>query len=140
MRGSLIIRQQGYAAVEMILVLPVLLMFVGILSEFGYLYIQHTILTKAVQDGARWAITAKTGTASGIADTTEIKNLVVYGKASSGTNPVLDSFTVGNVTVNDSGDYVTVSATYPYTPLFTSIPYLTKSLNMNLNASAVMRK
>ncbi|MDG3087331.1 pilus assembly protein [Vibrio hannami] len=131
--------EQGYAAVEFVITLPILLMLVGIFSELGNLYIQHTTLTKAVQDGARWAVNGVVGTNGGIADSNEIKNLVVYGKMSSGSSSVLESFTTADVSVVEVGNFVTVSASYDYSPIFLNIPYVTQNFNLTLNASSVMR-
>ncbi|WP_375752969.1 TadE/TadG family type IV pilus assembly protein [Vibrio sp. HN007] len=132
-------RQHGFSAVEFVFTLPILLMLVAIFGELGNLYIQHTTLTKAVQDGGRWAVNGVVGTTGGIAATDEIKNLVVYGKISAGSSAVLKTFTTADVTISESGNFVTVSASYDYTPIFLNIPYVTTNFNMTLNASSVMR-
>jgi hypothetical protein len=92
-----------------------------------------------VQDGARYAVVDVYGTASSdqIADETSIRNVVLYGDKDGGTTPLLDGVTVS---IDHANKYVTVTATYPYTPVLSIIPKtMVANLNIALTASAVMR-
>jgi Flp pilus assembly protein TadG len=131
-------KQHGISAIEFSLTMPFLLFIFGVFIDFGRMYVHYTTLTKAVQDGARWALVG--GTENQITLDTDIKNIVVYGKAGGGTTPLLEGFSTNKVSVSESGGYITVSASYQYIPVFVNIPFLTQSLNLTLTASSLMRK
>lgn len=135
--------QNGLAAVEMLLVTPVLLMLLVGIMEMGRIFIEYTTLNKAVQAGARYALIDVYGAQpqGTLASTSQIKNVVVYGKKSSGGDKVLDGLSTSDVSVDTSdAEHVTVTAVYSYTPLFSNIPFTSTSLTMNLTASASMRR
>ena len=133
--------QRGFAAVEMVLVTPVLLFFLVLVLELGNILIQYNIISKSVQNGARYAVSEVYGTIGGtIAPTSEIQNVVVYGKNSVGT-AILPTLSTSDVTVAPpSGDsYVRVSVTYNYVPNFLSIPFSTENFSIPLSVTSVMR-
>lgn len=131
--------QSGMAAIEFLWSLPVLLIMMAAIFDFGQAFIDYTVLDKSVKSGARYAVRGVANTADSIADETEIKNVVVYGnKAGSGTTK-LDTLTPASITVTESGKYVTVTGVYQYSPFFSPIPFTTISLNVPLTASMVMR-
>ncbi|CAK2988318.1 Pilus assembly protein TadE [Vibrio crassostreae] len=133
--------QRGFAAVEMVLVTPVLLFFLVLVLELGNILIQYNIISKSVQNGARYAVSEVYDTKGGtIAPTLEIQNMVVYGKNSVGT-AILPTLSTSDVTVAPpSGDsYVRVSVAYNYVPNFLSIPFSTESFSIPLSVTAVMR-
>ncbi|MBE8567096.1 MULTISPECIES: TadE/TadG family type IV pilus assembly protein [Vibrio] len=133
--------QQGFAAVEMVIVTPVLLFFLVLVLELGNVLVHYNVISKSVQNGARYAVSEVYGTIGGtIAPTSEIQNVVVYGQNSAGT-AVLSSLTTSDVTVTPpSGDsYVRVSVTYDYVPLFLSIPFSNESFAVPLSVTSVMR-
>ncbi|WP_162892852.1 TadE/TadG family type IV pilus assembly protein [Vibrio superstes] len=138
-------KQQGIAAIEMLLVLPVMLiLFVGIF-EISRIFIQYTTLNKAVQSGARYALVDIYGAQSqgAISPVSQIQNVVVYGQKTTGSESqrVLKGIAVSDVSVDtSSSNHVTVSVQYAYTPVFSKIPFTTKSLALNLTASASMRR
>ncbi|WP_245688337.1 pilus assembly protein [Vibrio sonorensis] len=102
--------------------------------------IRYNTINKMVQNGVRYATTDITGTASydTIADTTSIKNMVVYGKTSAGDTPMVDGMSTGDVTVTHTGGYVTITVSHNYTPILSILPF-SSQFNVPLNASAVMR-
>ncbi|MFA0524926.1 TadE/TadG family type IV pilus assembly protein [Vibrio sp. 10N.222.52.C3] len=133
--------QQGFVAVEMVIVTPVLLFFLVLVLELGNVLVHYNVISKSVQNGARYAVSEVYGTIGGtIASTSEIQNVVVYGQNSAGT-AVLSSLTTSDVTVTPpSGDsYVRVSVTYDYVPLFLSIPFSNESFAVPLSVTSVMR-
>ncbi|MFA0349756.1 TadE/TadG family type IV pilus assembly protein, partial [Vibrio sp. 10N.222.55.C6] len=97
--------QQGFAAVEMVIATPVLLFFLVLVLELGNILVHYNVISKSVQNGARYAVSEVYGTIGGtIAPTSEIQNVVVYGQNSVGT-AVLSSLTTSDVTVTPpSGD------------------------------------
>jgi Flp pilus assembly protein TadG len=151
--------QSGSAAVEMVLVMPILLALMFGAFELGnYFYSEH-VVAKAVRDGARFAsrqsftsFTACSGAPSGtvnvtlpsvasISTETAIRNLVRTGQVASGGTARLAGWTNATTvvvatscnTVSTSagkGIYtgqtggvriVTVTATVPYRPLFSTL-------------------
>ncbi|XAW89989.1 TadE/TadG family type IV pilus assembly protein [Vibrio sp. CDRSL-10 TSBA] len=72
---------KGLASIELLIVLPVLLLILAAIAEFGNAFIRYNILSKAVQNGARMAVTEVYGTAKAenIASDEEIKQAVMYG-------------------------------------------------------------
>ena len=97
-------------------------------AEFGRAFLQYNALTLAVRDGVRHlagrAILGSTGTVSisgGLQQ--ETQNLVVYGNIFGAGSPVLPGLAPGDVTVADAGGgNVSVTAAYPYNPIFGFIP------------------
>lgn len=134
--------QRGIAAVEFLTVLPLLLFILLAVAEFGQAFITFNVLNKQAQNGVRYATSAIQGTASydQIANETNIKNMVVYGKVTpnSDDESSVKNLTTNNVTVDHSNGYVTISINYNYIPIIDFIP---TSLNLEfpLNTSVVMR-
>lgn len=143
---------KGIAAVEFLVVLPLLLVILGAIAEFGNAFILYNTLSKTVQNGARFAVTQVYG--SGQSDKivgeeeslpdgqtysySEIKRTVVYGNQSGEGTAVLPDFVIENVGVVHENKYVVVTAEYPYTPIVN--PLLGNILSdVRLTASAVMR-
>lgn len=146
-------RQQGLAMVETAITLPFLLFVMLAATEVTNAFIQHTTLTKAVRDGARWAAEEAFG-ASGTFKSAlalqdvfdDAKNLVVYGNRAGTGAPAVNGLTVADVTVNRLGvsDNIRVTVDYPYTGIFGSVlPSFgygsSISLLFNLNATVTMR-
>ncbi|MEF1254170.1 TadE/TadG family type IV pilus assembly protein [Vibrio sp. M260112] len=135
-------RTTGLAAVEMLIVLPVLMMILMSITEFGNAFVQYTNLTKMAQSGIRYATAGVTGTSSydQIADVDEIKNMVVYGKTVVGDGAVslMSGIDTSDVTVLHENGYVTVTINHTYVPVITEFSS-TLNFAVPLNASAMMR-
>ncbi|MGF1765001.1 TadE/TadG family type IV pilus assembly protein [Aliivibrio kagoshimensis] len=137
--------QSGLAAVELAITLPILLLLLVGVSELGRAMIQYNTLNKAVQNGARYAITDIYGTnsATQLADSTNIKNIVIYGNKGGTGTKVLHNLTASDVSINQSGNYVTITASYNFTPHFAKLPsffgYGGDSLSFGFSASTAMR-
>lgn len=118
--------QRGVAIVEFTIVLPLLLLLMLAAAEFGRALYQYDTLTKAVRDGARYYSDSQflyIGTSKLIdpAAAPAAINLVVYGNSAGAGQPLVPGFTTGMVKVTPpptpsapTGDYVTMSATYPF--------------------------
>jgi Flp pilus assembly protein TadG len=141
-------KERGTQILELAIALPVMLLLLGAVSEFGRYFYTYSALTSAVRAGARHACKWERNASWTIPETTR---MVVYGDYSDTSNgPILPGLTTGNVVVQSNGpsvnniDSVTVKVVnYKYTPLFdlgkmTGIPSLT--LNIDMNASATMHQ
>ena len=141
---------KGLAIVEFVVVLPICLMLLLVVGEFGRAFMQYNVLTKSARDAIRYvaanASPGQTGTIS-ITGTvqTETQNLVVYGNTGGTGSAVLPGLTAGAVTVaNAGGGNVSVSVSYPYAPMFTLIPGFsygsdTSTSGFNLQTAVTMR-
>ncbi|MFW8631299.1 TadE/TadG family type IV pilus assembly protein [Vibrio natriegens] len=137
-------RQEGLAALEFIICLPVLLMLAVLLIDVGRAFIQYTEINKALQNGARYAVLDTYGTLdfSSTADPAKIKNMVVYGSPTPTDTPVLSYIDENDVTVTEPTDEIkeiTVSARYTYMPIFSQLPFSDISLEFTIDASSKMR-
>ena len=141
MAMNFIKNQQGLAAVEFAIVVPVMLFLMLATAEFGRVFYHYNTLTKAVQAGARYASRPllKTSELTNIdaAFKLRIQNFVVYGNEDGVGTAVLDGLTASNANVAISSSAanktITVEAQYNYSfavlndfPLFGySLPTLT---------------
>lgn len=133
-------KQKGLAAIEFVMMTPLLIVFMTICLELGNLLVEYQALNKAVRNGARYAVTAIYGTSTTqqIAPTTEIQNVVVYGANVGSGTAVLDGLLTENVSVAHNNDLVTVTATFDYVPTFATLPFLEHDMSISFSASAVM--
>jgi Flp pilus assembly protein TadG len=120
-------RQRGIAIIEFTIVLPVMLFLILVVAEFGRAFMYYNTLTRAVSDSARYvSVNALKGQSQVVeidADLREAaQNLVDYGNVSGSGARVLSDGTTGIVTVIDQGDgVISVTASYPYTPMLGNI-------------------
>lgn len=141
-------KERGTQILELAIALPVMLILLAAVGEFGRFFYTYSALTSAVRAGARHACKWERNASWTIPETTK---MVVYGDYSDTSNgPILPGLTTANVVVQANGpsvnniDSVTVRIVdYQYTPLFdlgamTGIPALT--LNIPMNASATMHQ
>lgn len=136
-------KSSGIAAVEFLIVLPVLLLILALIVEFGNAFVRYNTLNKMVQNAARYSVVDIYGSedVDAIADHTSIQNMVLYGRKVPIADqlPVLDSIQVQINEVVDGGiSYVVVTANYPYQPIMNLIP-IDALTNLQLTSSAVMR-
>ena len=132
-RGHPLIRnQRGNELLEFALVLPLLVLLLAGAVEFGRAFYTYNILTKSVRNAARY-LSATQISQSGVIDTspvdyvTNTKNVAVFGNVdpNAGTK-IIPDLSTNQIDVTGTGTpgpaagqfYVTVTANYPYTPLF----------------------
>jgi hypothetical protein len=150
-------RQRGTAAVEFMIAVPLLLMLLIGVSEFGRLLFQYNTLTKSTRDAARYlSANARVGSTSVVVldgtDISETQNLVVYGNTAGTGQELLPNLVPGNVSVSCFGggtncpgvDHVVVTAQYSYQPILGDLlPTFGLSadipVNIVLTTSSVMR-
>jgi Flp pilus assembly protein TadG len=151
-------RQRGVAAIEFAITVPLLLLLVLGVFEFGRIFFQYNTLTKATRDAARYlAATATLGSTDTIVidatDLAETQNLVVYGNPA-GTGPtLLPGLAPGDVSASCFGggttcpgvQHVLVTAQYSYQPVIGAVlPTFGLgggdiTLGISLTSSVVMR-
>lgn len=115
-------KQQGLAAVEFAIVVPVMLFLMMATAEFGRVFYHYNTLTKAVQTGARYASKPLLKTSEltniDVAFKQRIQNFVVYGNENGGGAAVLDGFTATSTNVaissNVANKTITIEAQYDY--------------------------
>lgn len=120
-------RQDGVAAVELTIALPVLLLLIVGVTELGRALVRYNALTKTVHDGARYAAAYALLGTTGMVNIdaqllNEVRNVVVYGNKSGAGTAVLAGLQPAQVQVVDvGGDEVRVDVAYPYQPLFGAV-------------------
>jgi len=140
-------RQGGLAAVEAVIVLPILLFLALAIGEFGHMLMLYTTLNKAQQDGARYlaneAILGETGNIclgdQGVSlncvlfgddnvpnngNVLETKNLIIYGSIDGPfpDGPLLPADTNADLPMVVISEpvkgFVKIDVTYNFTPVF----------------------
>ncbi|USD44173.1 pilus assembly protein [Vibrio sp. SCSIO 43135] len=136
-------KQQGLAAVELVIGLPALMLLLVGVVEIARIFVEMNTLNKAVRVGARYASTVSDASGCGpiIGEEGNIKQLVVYGTLSDSTDAILSDWETTDVSVScENNLFVTVSADYTFSPIFAdTIPSTEISLAIPMNASTVMR-
>ena len=146
-------RQRGLAAVETVIILPILLLLMLGTAELGRAFYLSNSLAKMVRDGARHMSANATKGDTGIIDPTDAdyinaesvtKNLIVYGTPGGTGNVLLPDFLTADVTVTVVDPvHVQVSAVYNFTPIFATIPTFgfgaDIQINFPLTATVTMR-
>jgi hypothetical protein len=114
-------RHAGIATVEFAIVLPLLVLLLLAVTEIGRAMVRYNALTKATQEGARYAAAyALFGGAVNVDAQllTEVRNVVVFGNKAGLGGAVLAGLQPAQVNVVDlGGDLVRVDVSYPYQPL-----------------------
>ena len=125
--------QKGAAAVEFAIILPLLLILLFGIIEFGLILYDKAMITNASREGARAGIVFDP---DGISDA-EIKN-VVNNYCSGHLVTFGESSTIG-ITITRAGGNLTVNVTYTYA--FLVLPNFVTGIvgDMNLAAQTIMR-
>ena len=105
-------RERGQSLVETAVVLPILLLLVVAIVDFGRAFDAYIILTNAAREGARFGAIKPSLTEE------EVKQIVVDDVLGSGTNITqMTGFTADNVTVDgqtEGSEVVAVTVTYQF--------------------------
>jgi Flp pilus assembly protein TadG len=119
-------RERGQSLVETAVVLPILLLLVAAVVDFGRAFDAYIVLTNAAREGARF------GSVKPTLSEGEVKQIVVDDVLGSGTNIThMGGFTADNVTVEGqtaTSEVVKVTVTYQFDLWFgrlVGIPRLT---------------
>jgi Flp pilus assembly protein TadG len=106
--------QKGVAAIEFAIVLPLLMMIVFGIIEFGLLMYDKQVITNASREGARIGISdgvVSDAEIEAVVDNYVLNNLITFG---SPTPPVTAIVPGGDRTGTSFGDDLTVTVTYSY--------------------------
>jgi Flp pilus assembly protein TadG len=133
--------ERGTQLVELAIVLPVALLLLASVAEFGRFFYTYTTLSKATRAGARYLISQHPGKKDAAG-----QNLVVYGSTAGGTKPVVDKLGAANVKIDYDAAAKTTTVrieNYIYEPIF-DLGKLTRnsglSLGVNVGASTTMHQ
>lgn len=141
-------RQKGLAAVEATIVLPVMLLMMMAIGEFGRLLYEYNTLTKAVRAGARTAsVSPNPGNFDVSLVQDKTRNMILYGQETVGSKTVLPGLKAEDINVSstmiDGETYVQIHVSYDWQPMFgdsfNTFFGNTISLNFPLETSMVMR-
>jgi Flp pilus assembly protein TadG len=108
MTRTLLLKEDGQAAAEMALVLPVLAALLLAIAQFGIVFNNYITLTDATRAGARKAAVSRFVGDGGASATTAVRN------ASSNLNQTSLDIDVTSTNWTVPGSDVTVTASYPY--------------------------
>ncbi|MFZ6047219.1 TadE/TadG family type IV pilus assembly protein [Pseudomonas sp. CR3202] len=143
--------QRGLAMVEFAITVPLLLLLLFAIGEFGRMLFQYNSLLQANRDASRYVAGKAWNPTLGAVELSdqlkgEAKNLAVYGLpvVPSGTQPLVSGLTTADVQVTAVGTtHVQVSTTYTFVPILgSSLPAFVGNaiaLNFPLVATTVMR-
>jgi len=127
--------QRGTSVVEMAIVLPLLLMLVFAIGEFGIMYTQWQTLTNAAREGARTGVVWRGASCTAATVKTDIGTAVSTYMASTGiATASITTTSTGECT--GSGTPLSVTAQVPYT--FAALPGLA-GLTPTITLSATSR-
>lgn len=129
-------RESGTSVVEMAFVLPLLLLLVFAIGDFGIAFTRWNSLTNAVREGARAGVVFRDPCNAGTV-TTNVKNTVASFAASSGLDGASIVTTVTNA-CGGTGTPLTVDASSPYKYIAMSA-LAGLAPTVNLKARTVMR-
>ena len=129
-------RESGTSVVEMAFVLPLLLLLVFAVGDFGIAFTRWNSLTNAVREGARAGVVFRAPCNAGTV-TTDVQNTVASFAASSGLEAAKIVTTVTNA-CGGTGTPLTVAATSPYDYVAMSA-LAGLAPTVNLKARTVMR-
>lgn len=143
--------QKGVAMVEFAIALPLLLLLLFGIAEFGRMLFQYNSLLQASRDAGRYAASEAWNATLGKVDLSgdlqaRVKSVAVYGvpSAQPGAATAVPGLTTSQVQVSALGsDHVQVSITYTFQPVIGAVlPSFTGDsvpLNVALTSSVVMR-
>lgn len=110
-------RTLGQSLVETAIVLPILLLLLAAVVDFGRAFDAYIVLTNAVREGARFGVNRQPPPSPA-----QITDIVIEDVMGSGTNiSAMGGFTATNVTVITGTGGVTVTAWYDYNLFFAGL-------------------
>lgn len=92
------IKQKGSSTVEFAMLLPLLLLLVVMVSEFGVMFYRLNAVSKSVQVAARYLSNNNTTPPP---DKAAARNLAVYGNIAGTGTPVVPDFTAANIDITN---------------------------------------
>ncbi len=92
------IKQKGSSTVEFAMLLPLLLLLILMVSEFGVMFYRLNAVSKSVQVAARYLSNNNTTPPP---DMAAARNLAVYGNTAGTGTPVVPGFTAANIDITN---------------------------------------
>ena len=132
--------ERGSQLVELAMVLPIMLMMLASIAEFGNFFYTYTTLSKATRGGARYLVSKPFSAA----EQSKAASLAVYGDANANClgTPILAGLTCANVSVSTAGgaagypDRVSMKVVnYTYQPLFDLGKLTNKTITLKVPVS-----
>lgn len=122
-RCKTLCRQKGLAVVEATIALPVMLVLLLAIGEFGRLLYEYNTLTKAVRAGARTAsVSPNPGNYDVSLVLDKAKNMILYGQEIVGSKTVLPGLKAEDINITptliDGETYVEIHVSYDWQPIF----------------------
>ncbi len=129
-------REKGTSAVEFALILPLLLLLLFLIIEFGFVLYDKAVITNASREGARTGILMRdprvpVSTVVSTVNAYCASNLMSFGTSTTTT-------TVSGAPCVPPSD-ITVTVAYPYNFLFVPKFLGSSTRQINLTASTIMR-
>ncbi len=129
-------REKGTSAVEFALILPLLLLLLFLIIEFGFVLYDKAVITNASREGARTGILMRdprvpVSTVVSTVNAYCASNLISFGTSTTTT-------TVSGAPCVPAND-ITVTVAYPYNFLFVPKFLGSATRQINLTASTIMR-
>jgi Flp pilus assembly protein TadG len=119
---------RGLAIVEFVIVLPLLLVLMLAVAEFGRAFLQYNTLTQGLHSGVRHVVgNAMYGSTGNVIlqahIVAETRNVVVFGTTAGTGTPRLPGLSPADVEVTSiGGGYIRVTARYRYVPIMSPLP------------------
>lgn len=154
------IQQKGLAMVEVTIVLPLLLLLLLAICEFGRVFYSYTTLNKTLQNGTRLLASTATPDSTGTiqfntsgpgGNAFKAGNLIVYGSVNGSGSPLLEGMTLDDVQFSSftnpslpPSHFIRVDVDYSYIPMIgaelNAFGYGSPiDLSFNLKSSVIMR-
>lgn len=130
--------QKGLAAIEMTLILPVMLLLLFATAEFSRLLYQYNALTQVVREASRYLMSNARPDSTNIIDIKaqimgNATAMLTYGDLNSSAQ-VLPNLAAATVSISVSGEFITLTVSYPWQPIFAStLPSFVSSTSFDLS-------
>ncbi|MFU8787786.1 MAG: TadE/TadG family type IV pilus assembly protein [Methylobacter sp.] len=96
-----LIKQKGTSTVEFAMLVPLLLLLIIMVSEFGVMFYRLNAVSKSVQVASRYLSDVAVNNANTAADITNAKNLAVFGNTTGNGASVVPGLTVANIVITN---------------------------------------
>lgn len=100
-------RERGAAAVEMALVMPILILLIGGIIDFGRAFMTQVIVTNAAREGTRVAVVTK--------DYSQVGNITIRAQAAADLDPLTSAVVQVKNNLNDDKACTTTATTVTVT-------------------------
>jgi len=118
--------QKGIAAIELTILLPVMLLLVYAIAEFGRVLHQYNMLTQLTRDAGRYVSLGKNREGEGSTGVVILnaqtkantKNILLYGNETGGMTPLLSGLSAADISIDQVGTgIIVISVSYNWTPI-----------------------